>query len=130
MSDTIYHTLEGFPRSMSPSSHATEADGFVFLTGQFPRDLSDPEKDLPVGIIAQTRQTLQNMEAALGALGLGLAHVMSVRVFLTEFKRDYDDMNAVYADFFQGEARPVRTCVGVTDLVRDSLIEIDCIARR
>ncbi|MBM3649504.1 MAG: RidA family protein, partial [Alphaproteobacteria bacterium] len=26
--------------------------------------------------------------------------------------------------------RPVRTCVGVTDLVRDALIEIDCIAKR
>jgi len=27
-------------------------------------------------------------------------------------------------------ARPARTCIGVTDLVRDALIEIDCIAKR
>ena len=51
-------------------------------------------------------------------------------MFLTQFKRDYDEMNKAYAGFFKTNARPVRTCVGVTDLVRDALIEIDCIARR
>jgi 2-iminobutanoate/2-iminopropanoate deaminase len=55
---------------------------------------------------------------------------MSVRVFLTHFKRDYDAMNEVYAGFFPEGARPTRTCVGVTDLVSDALIEIDCIAKR
>jgi 2-iminobutanoate/2-iminopropanoate deaminase len=112
MSDTKYHMIEGFPSSVSPSSHATEANGFVFLTGQFGRDLDNPDKPLPDGITAQTEQTLR------------------VRVFLTHFKRDYDEMNKAYAGFFRGDARPVRTCVGVTDLVRDALIEIDCIARR
>jgi 2-iminobutanoate/2-iminopropanoate deaminase len=130
MADTKYHTLHGFPSSVSPSSHATEADGFVFLTGQFGRDLKHPERALPDGITAQTEQTLRNMTQVLAALGLGLENVVSVRVFLTKFKRDYDAMNAAYAGFFKGAARPVRTCVGVTDLVRDALIEIDCIARR
>jgi enamine deaminase RidA (YjgF/YER057c/UK114 family) len=59
-----------------------------------------------------------------------MGQVMSVRVFLTHFKRDYGAMNEVYAGFFPEGARPTRTCVGVTDLVRDALIEIDCIARR
>jgi 2-iminobutanoate/2-iminopropanoate deaminase len=130
MTDAIYHTLQGFPKSVSPSSHAAEADGFVFLTGQFGRDLKDPDKPLPAGIAAQTAQTLRNMTEVLAALGLGLENVVSVRVFLTKFKRDYDAMNKAYAGFFKGDARPVRTCVGVTDLVRDALIEIDCIARR
>jgi 2-iminobutanoate/2-iminopropanoate deaminase len=130
MAKAKYHTIAGFPRSMSPSSHASEADGFVFLTGQFGRDLQNPDHPLPDGIKAQTQKTLENMAAVLAALGLDLENVLSVRVFLTRFKRDYDDMNAVYATFFSGDSRPVRTCVGVTDLVRDALIEIDCIARR
>ena len=46
------------------------------------------------------------------------------------FKRDYDAMNEVYAGYFPEGARPTRTCVGVTDLVRDALIEIDCIAKK
>jgi 2-iminobutanoate/2-iminopropanoate deaminase len=124
------HMLGGFPRSVSPSSHATEADGFVFLTGQFGRDLDGPDKPLPEGIRAQTERTLQNLTRVLAALDLTFGHVLSVRVFLTHFKRDYDAMNEVYARFFPESARPARTCVGVTDLVRDALIELDCIAKR
>jgi enamine deaminase RidA (YjgF/YER057c/UK114 family) len=39
-------------------------------------------------------------------------------------------MNEVYGRFFPEGRRPVRTCVGVTDLVRDALIELDCVAKR
>jgi reactive intermediate/imine deaminase len=125
-----FHILDGFPRSVSPSSHAAEADGFVFLTGQFGRDLDDPDKPLPGGIQAQTEQTMKNLVRVLGVLGLTLANVLSVRVFLTHFKRDYAAMNDVYAGFFAATARPARTCIGVTDLVREALIEIDCVAKR
>jgi len=122
--------LTAFPRSVSPSSHAAEADGFVFLTGQFGRDLDDPDKALPDGIRAQTDQTMKNIVRVLSALDLSLANVLSVRVFLTRFRLDYEAMNEVYAGFFAVTPRPARTCVGVTDLVRDALIEIDCVAKR
>jgi 2-iminobutanoate/2-iminopropanoate deaminase len=130
LSDISFHTIAGLPRSVSPSSHATEADGFVYLTGQFGRDLDDPAKPLPEGIRAQTERTLSNMRRVLASLDLTMSRVLRVRVFLTHFKRDYDAMNEVYAGFFPADARPVRTCVGVTDLVRDALIEIDCVAKR
>ena len=61
---------------------------------------------MPEGITAQTEQTLRNMTQVLAALGLGLGNVVSVRVFLTKFKRDYDEMNKAYAGFFKGDARP------------------------
>lgn len=124
------HVLDGLPKSMSPSSHAVEADGFVFLTGQFGRNLDSPDEPLPAGIEAQAERTLRNMERVLVSLGLTLQHVVSVRVFLTNFKRDYDGLNVVYSRVFAEGERPIRTCVGVTDLVRDALIEIDCIAKR
>ena len=130
MSNVEYHILDGLPQSVSPSSHAAETAGFVYLTGQFGRNLERPDDALPDTIEAQTDQTLRNMSRVLRSLGLGLENVVSVRVFLTRFKRDYDAMNSVYAQHFAGTSRPVRTCVGVTDLVRDALIEIDCIARR
>ena len=130
MSEIKFHMIDGLPKSVSPSSHATEADGVVYLTGQFGRDLDNPAKPLPEGIRAQTERTLLNMRRVLGALDLTMGQVLRVRVFLTHFKRDYDAMNDVYAGFFPADARPVRTCVGVTDLVRDALIEIDCVAKR
>jgi reactive intermediate/imine deaminase len=130
MNDVTFHVLDGFPPSVSPSSHATEVNGFVFLTGQFARDLDQPDKPLPEGIRVQTEATLANMTRVLGALSLSLADVVRVPVFLTQFKRDYAAMNEVYAGFFPAPARPARTCVGVTDLVHDALLEIDCVARR
>ena len=124
------HHLAGFPPSTSPSPHATEVDGWVYLTGQFPRDLDDPAAPLPEGIAAQTEATLRNIARVLAALGLGWADLVSMRVFLTDFARDYDAMNLVYAAAIPADARPVRTCVGVQSLVRGALIEMDCVARR
>ncbi len=124
------HHLAGFPPSTSPSPHATEVDGWVYLTGQFPRDLDDPAAPLPEGIAAQTTATLRNMARVLAALGMDWAMLVSARVYLTDFARDYDAMNLAYAAAIPEGARPVRTCVGVQALVRGSLIEIDCVARR
>jgi enamine deaminase RidA (YjgF/YER057c/UK114 family) len=66
----------------------------------------------------------------LAGLGLGLEHVVMARVYLTRFKQDYAAMNEVYRSFFAEGRLPARTCVGVTGLAYDALIEIDMIARR
>ena len=63
-------------------------------------------------------------------LGLGLEHALQMRVYLTDFERDYAAMNAVYASFFPPDRLPARTCVGVTGLARGALVEIDLVARR
>ncbi len=66
----------------------------------------------------------------LNGIGLDLSHVVQARVYLTEFSRDYEIMNTTYASYFPVDRRPARTCVGVTGLARDALVEIDLIARR
>jgi len=55
---------------------------------------------------------------------------LSCRVYLTEFKRDYAKMNQVYKSYFPPQRLPARTCIGVTGLARDALVEIDMVARR
>ncbi len=40
---------------------------------------------------------MENLVLVLGELGLGPEHVMSARVFLTHFERDYTGLNEVYA---------------------------------
>ena len=66
----------------------------------------------------------------LEGLGLGLEHVVAARVFLTRFQADYAAMNAAYTPYFPAARLPARTCIGVTGLARDALVEIDFIARR
>jgi enamine deaminase RidA (YjgF/YER057c/UK114 family) len=73
---------------------------------------------------------MENLRRVLEALGLGLADVVSARVFLTHFERDYATMNTRYASCFAPGRLPARTTVGVTQLARGGLVEIDCIAAR
>ena len=70
------------------------------------------------------------MGRVLAGIGLGLEHVLSARVFVLHFDRDYAAMNAVYQTYFAPGRRPARTCVGVSGLARGALIEIDFVARR
>jgi enamine deaminase RidA (YjgF/YER057c/UK114 family) len=49
-------------------------------------------------------------------------------VYLTDFARDYAAMNAIWPGFFAPGRLPARTCVGVTGLAREALVEVDLIA--
>ena len=122
--------IPGAPTPVAPFSHAVEADGWVFVTGQMPTDPQDDAAPLPDGIEAQTRRVMDNLSIVLAGLDLGLSHVVAARVFLTEFERDYAAMNAIYRTYFPEDRLPARTCVGVTALARGALVEIDLIARR
>src|SRR2546430_2114860 len=126
----IFHMIPGAPDPVAPFSHAVECDGWVFVTGQMPFAGSSVDEPYPEGIEAQTRQVMTNLEIVLAGCGLGLANVLSVRIFLTRFEDDYDAMNAVYASYFSPGRRPARTCVGVTALAKGARIEIDMVARR
>ncbi|HUH94526.1 MAG TPA: RidA family protein [Casimicrobiaceae bacterium] len=122
--------VPGAPAPVAPFSHAVEVDGWVFLTGQMPTEPNDDGAPLPAGIEAQTRRAMDNLALVLEGVGLTLEHVVAARVFLTHFERDYAPMNRVYRSYFPADRLPARTCVGVTGLARNALVEIDCIARR
>jgi reactive intermediate/imine deaminase len=130
MSAPRFMMVPGAPTPVAPFSHAVEVDGWVFLTGQMPTDPHDDGAPLPAGIEAQTRRVMDNLILVLRGVGLGLEHVVSARVFLTDFERDYAPMNAVYKSYFPVDRLPARTCVGVTALARKALVEIDFIARK
>jgi len=121
--------IAGGPTPVAPFSHAVETDGFIFVTGQMPDTPAAPGQ-LPDGIEAQTRAVMENLRLVLAGLGLGFEHVVMARIYLTEFKRDYTAMNATYRGYFAEGRLPARTCVGVTGLAYDALVEIDLVCRR
>jgi reactive intermediate/imine deaminase len=118
------------PTPVGPFSHAAEADGWIFLTGQMPTSPTDDTAPLPEGVVAQTKRVMDNLVLVLQGLGLGLHNVVAARIFLTEFKRDYAPMNEIYRAYYPADALPARTCIGVTALAREALVEIDFIAKR
>ena len=126
----LHHVISGAPKAPAPYSHAVEADGFVFVTGQMPNDPLRPDAPLPQGIEAQTRQVFANLKLVLGEIGLGLEHVTMARIYLTEFRRDYVGLNRVWLEMFDAGTLPARTTIGVTALAMDALVEIDLVAKR
>ena len=130
MSALAFHMIGGAPDPVAPFSHAVEADGWVFLTGQMPFTGTENTSSYPETIEAQTHQVMKNLMTVLEGCGLALDNVAAVRVFLRHFDEHYAPMNAVYASYFAPGRRPARTCIGVTGLARGALVEIDMIARR
>jgi 2-iminobutanoate/2-iminopropanoate deaminase len=115
---------------VAPFSHAVEADGWIFLTGQMPTDPAAPDAPLVAGIEAQTRRVMENLRLVLAGIGLDFEHVTMARIYLTAFERDYVGLNAVWPSFFEAGKLPARTTIGVTALAVGALVEIDLVARR
>jgi 2-iminobutanoate/2-iminopropanoate deaminase len=130
MAMPIHHIIDAGPRPVAPFSHAVEADGWVFVTGQMPTDPHAPDAPLPEGVEAQTRRVIENLRIVLGGIGLGLEHVVMARIYLTSFERDYQALNLIWPSFFAPGKLPARTTVGVTALAVGALVEIDFVARR
>ena len=80
-------------------------------------------------IEGQARQSLDNVKAIVEAAGLTLAHVVKVNVSITDMNA-FAKVNAIYAEYFTGEALPARAVVEVAALPKQALIEIEAIAHR
>lgn len=130
MTPLLHHMVSSGPRPVAPFSHAVEADGFIFVTGQMPTDPAAPDAPLPAGIEAQTRRVIDNLKLVLGGMGLGLEHVTMARIYLTAFERDYAALNTLWPSFFEPGKLPARTTIGVTALALGSLVEIDLVAKQ
>ena len=88
-----FHMIAGAPDPVAPFSHAVEADGWVHVTGQMPFAGTSIDEPYPEGIDAQTHQVMRNLHTVLQGCGLDWPHVVSVRVYLLHFERDYVAMN-------------------------------------
>ena len=130
MSMPKHHVIAAGPRPVAPFSHAVEADGWVFVTGQMPTDPAAPDAPLPKGVKAQTKRVIKNLKIVLKEVGLSLDNVTMARIYLTNFERDYAALNELWPSFWKPGKLPARTTVGVTALAVGALVEIDLVARR
>ena len=112
------------PGSTGPFSEAVRAGNILFLSGMLGTDSTG--RLAAGGIGPETRQTLENIKAALARNGLTMNDVVKCTVFLADIA-EWGAMNRVYATYFP-ESKPARSAVGGTGLVRDARVEIECIA--
>lgn len=113
------------PAAVGPYSQATKFDQLVFVSGQLPIDPQNGEI-VKGGIETQTRQALKNLNDVLLASGASLITVLKTTIFINNMN-DFTKINDVYSEFFNTDP-PARSCVEVSKLPKDALIEIEAIA--
>jgi len=113
------------PCVIGPYSQAVKAGNLVFCSGQLPQNPETGEFVLE-DAAGQTRLVLKNLSAVLEAAGTSLNNVVKTTVFLADLN-DFVAMNEVYTKFFS-ENKPARATIQAGRLLRDSRVEIECIA--
>ena len=120
-------TLSGAPAPMAPYSVVTEANGFVFVSGQVALDPSGG--DTPADVAGQTQLIMKNIGKVLADVGLDYPDIVKTTIFLADIS-DYGTVNEIYGGYFPSEP-PARSAVQVAALPRaDFLLEIELIACR
>jgi reactive intermediate/imine deaminase len=120
-----YHTLPERAGLNVPYSDAVRSGNLLFLSGTIG---AQPSSRQPVegGVVAETRQALENIKANLHAHGSSLDRVVKCSVFLADIA-DFERMNGVYREYFPTN-KPARTTVAVAGLPLGARVEIECIA--
>jgi 2-iminobutanoate/2-iminopropanoate deaminase len=114
----------GAPEAIGPYSHAVRAGELLFCSGQIPLD---PASGALAGEDAgeQARRCLENLEAVCVAAGASLRDAVRITVYMTDIAA-FAEVNDVYATFFEADA-PARVAVGVAELPKGALVEMDAI---
>lgn len=123
MSREIISTSQA-PAAVGPYSQAVRTASLVFTAGQI--GIEPLSGQLRVGLDAQTRQILQNLDAVLKAAGTDMAHIVKTTIYLTDMAH-FQAVNALYGAAFTA-APPARSTVAVAALPLGALVEIEAIA--
>ena len=117
---TVYTKEAPFP--VGPYSQALALGPWLICSGQIPLD---PKTSQKVGenVKEQTEQVFKNILAVLKCENLSLNEVVKTTVFLKDMN-DFNDFNQVYSSYFK-DHKPARSCVEVSRLPKDSLVEIE-----
>ena len=125
MAFQVIHT-DHAPAAVGPYSQAVRAGNLLITSGQL--GLDPLTGNLPEGVEAQTKQSLENIRAILDEAGFSLTDVVKTTVFIRNMD-DFGRVNGIYAAFF-GEHKPARSCVEVSALPKNGLVEIEVIASK
>lgn len=112
------------PLAIGPYSQAIAVNNMVFTSGQIP---VNPETgEIPDGIEKQANQVFTNIKNLLASSGSSIEKAVKTMVFIKDMN-DFPVVNKIYETYFT-KPYPARSCVEVSRLPKDVLIEVEVIA--
>ena len=112
------------PGAIGVYSQAVRVGDFVYISGQIPLD---PKTMTLVegGFEAQVEQVFKNLQAVAFAAGGDLAAIVKMTIYLTSMD-NYQKLNE-HMERLMAPPFPARAVVGVSQLPRGALVEMDSI---
>jgi len=112
------------PQAIGTYSQAVKIDNTVYLSGQIPL-VPDTMELVEGDMRTQITQVFNNLTAVAEASGGSLADVAKLNIYLTDLSH-FPLVNEVMSEFFS-EPYPARAAVGVAELPKASLVEMDAV---
>lgn len=112
-------------QAVGPYSQGIDSGDTIYLSGQLGLNADGEMQD---GVVAQTHQSLKNIEILLAEVGLDFTNIVKTLVLLDDMN-DFKAVNEVYAQYFK-EPYPARSAFAVKGLPLGGLVEIEIIAKR
>lgn len=119
---TVIQTKDA-PAAIGPYSQAVRVGDTVYLSGQI--GLDPQTTQLVDGLEAQTHRVFRNLEAVANAAGLSFEHAVRMTIYLTDLAQ-FPKVNEIQTQYLR-EPYPARATVGVAQLPRGALVEIDLV---
>lgn len=114
------------PKAIGPYSQAVLVDDTLYVSGNIP--VNPATGDVADGIVNQSKQVFKNMKAVLNEAGMSFENVVKTTAFLTDLS-NFATFNEIYASYFVAPY-PARSCVEVSKLPKNVLVEVECIAKK
>lgn len=112
------------PAAIGPYSQGILVNNLFYSSGQIP--LKADGTMVTGDVKEQTKQVFQNLEAVLTSAGASFETVVKATVFIANMD-DFAAVNEVYGEYFSTH-KPARSCVEVSRLPKDALVEIEVVA--
>lgn len=122
MAEKIIIATDKAPQAIGTYSQAVKVGTTVYLSGQIPLD---PKTMTMVSdeFSAQVVQVFENLTAVCEAAGGQMSDIVKLNIFLTDLSY-FATVNDIMSRYFQ-QPYPARAAIGVKELPKGSLVEMD-----
>ena len=112
------------PQAIGTYSQAIRVGNTVYLSGQIPL-IPETMKLIEGGVTNQIKRVFMNLAAVTKASGGTLNNINKLNIYLTDLS-NFPLVNEIMAEHFS-EPYPARAVVGVVNLPKGAMIEMDAI---